>query len=165
MSHHVELFRETKELSIEIPALPQPTLKELRKTFDPVFAQAIKQDTSPTNPVTLRLATVFVPNSRRIIPKTWEDRLAPHLNIALGYQHAAWLIEHKNEIPAFLALRSEIYGKGVYAIDFPGLVMFGKQNMERRCFILDDGVEWELGSDWCDRPHFSNSRIAIAGCR
>ena len=53
-------FRETRELTIQIPALPRPTLEELREQFPWIREKdGIERDTSPTHAVTFRLGTVL----------------------------------------------------------------------------------------------------------
>ncbi len=171
-----EFFCETKEFSIAIPALPRPTLKELKlgkNEFDgPYPIGAIKKDTSPEHPVILNLISLFeADRAETMDPNTWRRRLAPHIKVALGYQHAAWLIENRNKIPAFTSLRKK---GNVYVIEFPALTTWTQWTkrggsvkrrfrLERQYFICDTGESWELSSDFCEYDHFPNGRIAIAG--
>ncbi len=50
-------LRETGELTLAIPALPHPELGDLRERFPLLRIKRIERDTSPTEPVTLKLST------------------------------------------------------------------------------------------------------------
>lgn len=123
---------DTGELNIEIPALPRPTLEELKK--EPCVLSlgnltGVERDTSPIESVTLRLGTLILPGETSPnfmggrIPRTevfdaeLRLRIAPHLNHLLGLQHADWLVAHQEELPAFVSL---FKSKTVHQIDFHG---------------------------------------------
>jgi hypothetical protein len=63
------------EVVIYMPALARPTLEEIQKRFSSV--QRIGRDDSPTEEVTLRLATVLKPKESSINHRTYERRLVP----------------------------------------------------------------------------------------
>ena len=85
----VNFFHETGELAIRIPALPRPTLAELRKKFPGIYEEnGIERDTSPTDAVTLTLGTVLREGEKQIDGAEYARRLAPKLDIMLGYQQA-----------------------------------------------------------------------------
>ncbi|MBI4086185.1 MAG: hypothetical protein HY433_03030 [Candidatus Liptonbacteria bacterium] len=81
-----DFFRETGELTIQIPALARPTLAELREKYSWIREEnGIERDTSPTEAVTLKLGTVLRPDEERINGAEYERRLAPRLDLTLSY--------------------------------------------------------------------------------
>ena len=142
-------------LSILIPPLPRPTLRELQK--DSSRIKSIESDSSPTEAVTLNLAIVLRPSEDHINGKEYEKRIAPKLNLILGYQQAAWLVEHQNEFPEFIKLLGKIY------IDFSGLVVvtkFGSQDVPR---LIRDGKRWNLRWYWLCSGFSRDGRFALSG--
>jgi hypothetical protein len=148
-------FRETGELVIQIPALPRPTLSNLQVKRS--WIKSIERDISPTEPVTLVLATVLRESEGSINGAEYERRLTPKRDVLLGYQHRQWLLEHQAESPALMALLGKVY------IDFPGLVVVG-DNCRRfvpNTFQRGDrwGAYWHwLGLDLCQNSRVSSSR-------
>ena len=55
-----EFFRETGELTLQIPALARPTLADLQARF--AWIRSIERDTSPSAAVTFALGTVLRPD-------------------------------------------------------------------------------------------------------
>ena len=122
-------FKLTDVFTIQIPALPRPTLRELKKKFP--WIKAIKRDTSPTKPITLGVGTVLsfqegwswedCASAQKMVDMIfgveYKKLLVPEHKILLGYQQACWLEEHKDEFPDLTAFRKS------HSIDFPGLVI------------------------------------------
>ncbi len=102
-----DLLRETGEISISIPALKRPTLKQLQEKWS--WIKTIERDSSTEEPLVLKLATVLS-DKNSIDGKEYERRIALSLSRLLGYQHLEWLIEHQDEYPDFMAL----LGKNLY---------------------------------------------------
>lgn len=151
----IDFFRETEEVTIDIPALPRPSLEELQAKFSGV--KGIKRDTSPTRTVAMRLGTVLRPNDERIDGPEYERRLAPQLDLALGYQQAAWLIERYGSSPWLMAQLGKVY------IDFPGLVV---ENVHGSRFFLclnDDSKRWDLDWHWIGKGLLRNGLVAFSG--
>jgi hypothetical protein len=148
-------FRETGELSITIPALPRPTFAELRSKHDWIRKEnGIERDTSPTEAVTLKLATVLRESEGSINGPEYEKRIAQKLDIILGYQQAVWLVEHQDEFPEFMALLGKVY------IDFTGLVVVNANGNRHFPYLSQDGKRWYLGWDWIDDNFGSSERVA-----
>ena len=148
-------LRETGELSIEIPALPRPTLEELQAKHS--WIKKIERDVSPTGPVTLTLATVFDVNANGINGKEYERRLSGNLSRLLGYQQREWLMEHQKEHPAFMALLGKIY------IDFPGIVVVA--GLGSRCVPSghQSGGRWDAHLSWLSNGFDRAGRVAVSG--
>jgi len=109
-------LRNTGELVIRIPALKRPTLAELQAKWS--WIRKIERDTSPEGPVTLNLATVLRDVAEGSINgPEYERRISSSMSRLLGYQQLAWLIEHQDEYPAFMALLGKVY------TDFSALVV------------------------------------------
>ena len=153
-----DFLRIIEEVAIEIPALPRPTLAELRAKFSWIKAEGgIDRDTSPTEAVTLRLATVLRLDEPSIGGEEYERRIAPTLDVMLGYQHRQWLIEHQMEYPALMALLGKVY------IDFPGLIVV-REDGNRFCpYLTQDGKRFDEDWDWMSYVLNRNGRIALSG--
>ncbi len=150
-----DFFRETGELIIETQALPRPTLEELQEKFN--WIKRIERDTSPTEAMRLQLATVLHKNEKWIDGAEYERRLAPKLNLALGYQQAVWLVEHQDEFPDFMAMLGKVY------IDFPGLIVVSSDGYRNYPYLIQLGGRWDLRWDWIDDVFRSSARIAVSG--
>jgi len=154
----VDLFRDTGELTIQIPALPRPTLVELRAKHSWVKAEGgIERDFSPVEPVTLKLGSVLLPNEERIDGSQYEVRLTPKLNLLLGYQHAVWLVENQDKFPELMKLLGEVY------IDFPGLVVVNEDGDRSVFYLTRGGGHWRLS--WHDLAYGvdADARVAFSG--
>lgn len=150
-----DLFLNTGEVSIEIPALPRLTLAEIQKIFP--WVKSIKSDTSPSEVTTLNLATVLRPDESQVDGTEYEKRIAPKLDSLYGLQQALWLVEHQDELPAFAALRGKIY------IDFSGLVVASEDGY-RFIFFLDQcGDRWLVYWRWLGCDFHRNERLALSG--
>ena len=153
-----DFFRETGELVIHIPALARPTLEQLREKYSWIRQEnGIERDTSPTDPVTLKLGTVLRPDEEWIKGAEYEQRLAPKLDISLGYQQALWLVEHQDQFPEFMALLGKVY------IDFPGLVVVSVDGYRRFACLSRGGGRWCLLWRWIDNGLSQDGRVAISG--
>jgi len=153
---HYETFRETGELTLHIPALPAPTLEDIQTKFNGRFSwvKSIERNTAPTEAVTLKLVTVLREDESKIVGAEYERRIAPHQDLILGFQQAAWLEEHQDEFPEFMALLGKIY------IDFSGIVVVGDDG-RRGVFCLDrDGGRWYLYYDWLVYGFGRDGRVA-----
>lgn len=150
-----DFFRETGEVAIHIPALPRPTLAELRARYS--WIDRIERDTSPTSAVTLKLGTVLRSEEGPIDGSEYERRLATKLDITLGYQYAEWLVKHQEAFPALMALLGKVY------IDFPGLVVVGAGGCRHFPYLDGDGGRWYLGWDWTGNDLYRVGRVAVSG--
>ena len=147
-------FRETGEVSILIPALPRPTLAELQAKFP--WIKSIEADTSPTEAVTLKFATVLRPEETNAINGAeYERRLTPKFDgTILGYQQAIWLVEHQNEFPELKPFLGKIY------IDFTALIVVGADGGRFYPCLLQDDERWDLDWYWLDDDFASHGRVA-----
>ena len=151
-----EFLRPTGEFSIEIPALPRPTLEQLQAKYS--WIKKIDRDISPTGPITLTLATVLGANENSSINgKEYERRLQPSVSRLLGYQHWEWLMEHQNEYPAFMALLGKIY------IDFPGIVVVDDDGDRHVPDGSLHGKRWDADWDWLSAAFDQYGRVAVSG--
>ncbi len=151
-------FVMTGELTIEIPALPRPTLAELQVVFFTSRIKSIERDTSPIEPITLKLGTVFRPDEERIDGKEYERRLASNLDILLGYQHAIWLVEHQSEFPDFMAILDK-----KSSIGFPGLVAVDARDGRGFPCLGLNYKSWYLYRDQFEFYFKRNNRVAVSG--
>jgi hypothetical protein len=149
-----DLFRETGELSIQIPALKRPTLEYLQSKND--WIDHIERDTSTEEPVTLTLATVLAAGSADSINRAeYEKRIAEHLNVLLGFQHYEWLLEHQTEHPQFMALLGKIY------IDFSGIVVVHRGGGRSVPYCSQYGSRWCGRWDWLSDGFHAHGRLAV----
>ena len=153
-----DFFLETGELTIQIPALARPTPEQLRKKYSWIKEEnGIERDTSPAEAITLKLGTVLRPDEKKINGGEYEKRIAPKLNLTLGYQHALWLVEHQDEFPEFMALLGKIY------IDFPGLIVVRADGRRDFPYLRDDGRRWYLVWYWVGHGFNRVGRFAVSG--
>ncbi len=146
-------FTATESCSITIPALPSPTLETLRGKYS--FIKSIERDTSPTEEITLNIGTVLTPGESSISGSKYESRIASLPT--LGYQQAAWLVEHQDEFPEFMKLLGKMY------IDFPGLVVLDSDG-DRNIPCLDqNGERWGLRWHWVEDDFGRTGRVAVSG--
>ncbi|MBI5220392.1 MAG: hypothetical protein HY978_00960 [Candidatus Liptonbacteria bacterium] len=155
-----DFLRYIEDLTIEIPALPRPTLPELRTRFPWIKEEGgIESDISLKGLVVLRLGTVLRPDEPRIDGPEYERRM---LGVpALGFQHADWIVEHQDDdTPAFAALRA-LRGK-VY-IDFRGLIVVSEDGHRDFPYVNDDGLRFVQRWDWTDHDLDQIGRVAVSG--
>ena len=146
-------FRETGEVAIQLPALPRPTLAELKAKWP--WVRSIESDTSPTGPVTLVLGTVLREGETDSIDGTeYERRLAPKQNVILGVQHHQWLLEHQTEFPELMALPEEVY------IDFSGLIVVSDNR--RVPFAAQVDRRWVGDWRWFGYVFLPRGRVAVS---
>ena len=148
-----QLFVETGELVLRLPALARPTLGALRSNFD--WIKKIEGDGSPTEVTTLRLGTLLRANEDSIDGQEYERRRVSLPT--LGYQHAVWLVAHQDEFPALMALLGKVY------IDFPGLVVVNVDGNRNFACLIRGGGRWGLGWDWAGSSLSSDGRVAVSG--
>ncbi len=149
-----DFFLNTGELTIPIPALARLSLEEIQKRFRDI--KGIERDTSPTEVVTLNLATILRSDEERVNGEEYERRIASKLEILFGPQQAIWLMEHQDEFPALMALLGKIY------IDFSGMVVVGEDG-GRDVFCLNRlGKRWDLGRDWVSGDFGRGGRLALS---
>ena len=149
-------LRNTAELVIRIPALSRPTLADLQAKFS--WIKSIERDTSPTGPVTLNLATILRDAAEGSVNgPEYERRIAGSLSRLLGYQHLAWLIEHQDKYPVFMALLGKVY------IDFSGLVVVDVNGDRRVPCGGQDGERWGAGWYWLSVGFGQGGRVAVSG--
>jgi hypothetical protein len=148
-------FRETEEVAIQIPALPRPTLAELKANWS--WIRSIERDTSPTEPVSLVLGTVLCEGETDSINGTeYERRLAPKQDVLLGFQHRQWLLEHQAEFPEFMALLGKVY------IDFSGLVVVHGNGDRHVPYVSQDDRRWGGGWSWLVYGFAPDGRVAAS---
>ncbi|MBI2121973.1 MAG: hypothetical protein HYT98_02515 [Candidatus Sungbacteria bacterium] len=153
-----DFFRETGEVSIQIPALPRPTLAGLREKYSWIRKEdSIELDTSPTESVTLVLGTVLLPDELRIDGIEYELRRTSLAGRMFGYQQLEWLVEHQDEHPVLKALLGKIY------IDGCGLVVVRADGRRRFPCLDRGGGRWCLRWDWVGGDLARNGRLAVSG--
>lgn len=150
-----DFFRETGEVTLQIPALPRPTFEELCKEFS--WIESIESDTSPTEAVILRLGTVLRLNEERVNGAEYQRRIALKLDIGLGYQQAIWLVEHQDEFPEFMVLLGKVY------IDFPGFVVVDAHGGRLFPCLNQGGGRWDLDWGWVGDGLSRDGRVALSG--
>jgi hypothetical protein len=158
-----DLFVIADELIMDLPALPRPSLQDLRSAFSTLPIQTIERDTSPTDAVRMKLATVHYErkhtysdpiwvqdqNGNRkynppqnpdhfwathdISPADFECRIASREDQLLGYQHAAWLLQHHLEFPELVNLLES------RDIIFPGIVISAGGKRQSPMLLKDNG--------------------------
>lgn len=149
-------LRNTGEFTVQILALPRPTLEQLRAKHS--WIKSIERDTSPTGPVTMNLATVLRPEETRSINGAeYEHRLTPHLNDLLGFQQLEWLVEHQDENPVFKVLLGKIY------VDGPGLVVTDAHDYRHIPYLRQGGQRWELRWYYLGNGFGGHGRVASSG--
>jgi len=153
-----EPVRLTGELTLRIPALPRPTLAELREKFPWIREEeGIERDTSPAEAVTLNLGTVLREGEGSVGGAEYERRLQPKLDILLGYQQAEWLVAHQNQFPELMALLGKVY------IDFPGLVVVRADGRRLVPDLDQGGRRWGLYWRWLGHGVSGYDRVAVSG--
>ncbi len=145
-------WREVEKLAVELPALTCPTLEELQARY--LWIRSIEYDNSPTDATTLTLGTLLRSSEEWIDGKEYERRCKPRLASCLGYQHAAWLVEHQDEFPELKALLGKVY------IDFPGMVVVRADGYRGFAYLSRAGKRWCLYWYWPDVGLFSHGRVA-----
>ena len=151
-----DFFRETGELTIDIPALPRPTIAKLQAKFP--WIKSIERDTSPTGPVTLKLGTVLRPGEERINGDEYERRLLTQkLDIALGYQQWNWVFEHQSEYPDLIAFLGKIY------IDFPGLIVVRGDGSRHIPYLSQGGKRFAQSWYCLSYAFYRLGRVAVSG--
>lgn len=149
-------LRNTAELVIRIPALKRPTLAQLQAKYS--WIKKIERDTSPEGPVTLNLATILRDAAEGSVNgPEYERRIAASLSRLLGYQQLAWLIEHQDEYPIFMALLGKIY------IDFSGLVVVRGGGRRLVPFGYRGGARWGAHWRWLGSNFDQRGRVAVSG--
>jgi hypothetical protein len=149
-----EHFRETGEVSIQLPALKRPTFKEIQSKYD--WVKSIERDTSTEDAVTLTFATVLVPNDGSSIDgKEYEKRIALKHNSLLGLQLRDWLLEHQDEFPELKLFLGKIY------IDFPGIVVVHRVGDRSIPCCGRSGSRWGDSWVWLSHDFHVHGRIAF----
>jgi hypothetical protein len=149
-----EYFRETGEVSIQLPALKRPTLKELQSKYN--WIKSIERDTSTEEPVTLTFATVLVPDDGNSINgEEYEKRITSNLSSLLGFQHREYLIEHQDESPELKPFLGKIY------IDFSGIVVVRRGGGRFVPACPQGGSCWGGLWHWLSLGFYSSGRIAF----
>ncbi len=150
-----DFFRDTNELTIQVPALPRPTLTELQSKFD--WVKSIERDTSPTEALTLKLATVLRAEEKNLISGSeYERRIEPKKNLIVGYQHACWLVEHQDESPDLMKLLRNVY------IDCPGLVVVSSDGHRHYPCLGHDGKRWDVDWRWISYGFGRRGRVGVS---
>ncbi|OGZ52727.1 MAG: hypothetical protein A3B25_00840 [Candidatus Ryanbacteria bacterium RIFCSPLOWO2_01_FULL_48_26] len=147
-----DCFLETNELTIQIPALPRPTLEYLQTKYG---IMSIERDTSTTEPVILKLYTVLRPGEKNSISgPEYERRIAVRQNSLLGYQHRNWVVENQGKFPALKELLGKIY------IDFPALIVVVSRGYRGFPYLSNDGERWRGRWGWVDDGFDRDGRVA-----
>lgn len=147
-------FRVLESLTIEIPALPRPTLSDVQKKYP--WVKKIEKDVSLEELVVLELATVLPGGEDDINGEEYEKRLAVLGDRLLGYQHREWLLEHQDEFPALKPLLGKIY------IDFPGIIVVSVGGDRDYPYAIQIGDRWDDFWDWIGRGFCSSGRVAVS---
>lgn len=152
-----EPIRISSELNIRIPALPRPTIEELRKRYPSIReSNGIEKDVSPTEEVILHLGSVMRDGEKTISGDEYERRLQSEQFMLLGYQHAKWLVNCQTDHPAFMALLSKVY------IDFPGIVVIDQNNRRFVPYLRQKGCYWGIHWNWLGDNVERFVRIAVS---
>src|SRR3990167_3659558 len=124
-------------MTLLIPQLKKPTLKELKKTYP--WIKSIESDTSPTQQVSLEILNL-VRGGEKHIPCEEYTKRREGLPL-LGYQQATWLVQHQDdpELAKFKAL----CWKFCFYIDFHALIVVSAGGYRRFAYL------YELGGRWC----------------
>lgn len=103
----VDFFTRIEDFTIQLPALPRPTVEELQTRWS--WIREIKSNLSPTQPVTMELGTLLHTDEEKISGNEYHSRRGstPYL----GFQQGVWLVDHQDdpELAAFRALRGKVY--------------------------------------------------------
>ena len=140
---------------IIIPALPHPTLAELRKKYS--WITKIERDVSETKEVKLSLISVLKKGEDHILGEEYEKRLPKGL---LGFQHLEWLIEHQDEYPKLLKQAKD---DNFSYIDFSGLVVVDEYGRRGVPFGYRFGWRWGAHWYWLGRNFGQDGRLAVSG--
>src|SRR3990167_467424 len=126
-------------MTLLIPQLKKPTLKELKKTYP--WIKSIESDTSPTQQVSLEILNL-VRGGEKHIPCEEYTKRREGLPL-LGYQQATWLVQHQDdpELAKFKALCGKVY------IDFPALTVVHADGDRLFAYLR------EFDGRWCLRWH------------
>jgi len=140
---------------IIIPALPRPTLAELKNKYS--WIKSIERDTSETKEVKLSLISVLKKGEDYISGKEYEKRMPKGL---LGFQHLEWFIEHQSEFPELLEQAND---NNFWYIDFLGLVVV--LDSGRRCvpYGCQNGKRWDAYWHWLSSGFGQYGRVAVSG--
>lgn len=149
-----EFFRPLWE-EIRIPALPRPTLEELREKFP--WVTRIESDTSPIDEVTFVLGTVLRPKEGFIDGAEYKRRRVLLLGRMFGYQQFVWFVDHQDEHPAFKALIGLVY------IDGPGIVVVHADGGRLFSCLREFGRRWYLDWRWAEGGLRRGGRVAVSG--
>ncbi len=150
-----DFLRNTGEFTVTIPALPRPTKKQLQAKYPGIGIASIERDCSPTEALTMNLATVLrIGETAAINGAEYERRLASRLNDSLGFQQLEWLVEHQDEFPVFMALLGKIY------VDGPGIVVTDANGYRHIPYLSGDGQRWKLYWHWIGSDFGGDGRIA-----
>jgi hypothetical protein len=129
------IFYQTNELKLKIPALPRPTLEEVRAKFPMITA--IEIDTSPERAVSMALSTVTISRHNGISGKQYRRVIMMNGGFTLGYQHCRWLHQNQSSFTALSALR------GKFAIHFPGIKMVDARGERHFPSLIANKTVWE----------------------
>jgi hypothetical protein len=153
------------EISIKIPALPRPTLADVRGDYpcNYPYISKIVRDFSPSGPVTLRLATVLNKGELSVGGPEYQRRLVlSGLWRLLGFQQLAWIVAHQDDYPVFLSFLGE------FSIDGSALTVIDENGVENTPYICkNNGTgRWDLkfAPIWSPTSRFDRRcRVATAG--
>jgi hypothetical protein len=148
-----EYFRETGEISIQIPALKRPTLEYLQAKYG---IKSIERDTSTEEPVTLTFATVLVPDDDGSIDGVeYERRIMLKHDVLLGFQHREYVVEYQDEFPELKPFLGKIY------IDFSGIVVVYRDGDRYVPCCHPGGSRWYGSWIWLSGSFNANGRLAV----
>lgn len=151
--HSPHDFHITESLSIPIPALPRPTLQEVKSKFS--WAKLIGRDNSPTDKIFLNLATILRPGEYSLDGEEYEGRVR-HLCQIPGYQHAVWLVENQDDFPKFMNL------PGGIVIDFPSIVIVDEDNGRNIPYLIKTNNRWVLNLIFFTTSVKRDGRLAVS---
>lgn len=145
-------WRETGELTLQMPALPRPDLAALRMKYE--WINGIREDNSPIDELTLVLGTVLCPDEKHAGYKEYKYRRRGLPT--LGYQHLEWLVEHQDEHPAFKVLVGRVY------VDGPAIVVVHHNGLRAHPSLRSRAERWHLYWDNASGDLGQYGRIAAA---
>lgn len=149
-------LKQMETVTIQIPALPRPTLEVVQGKLSWVKSIEPGSDTSTEEAVTLKLYTVLQGEETSIDGDEYERRLIAQTG-KLGFQQALWLEEHQAESPELMALLGKVY------IDFTGIVLVDGDGYRGFPYLGDGGERFKLNRHWIEYGFSSLGRVAGAG--
>jgi hypothetical protein len=146
-------------MTLSIPVLNRPTLKEIQKEWS--YIKSIESDSSTEKAVEIEFVSVLKEGESYITGSEYEARLKARTDVILGFQHRKWLIDNQ-ENPVVKEALEALRKEGVWYIDFPGLVVVDEDGSRCVPCAGRDGKRW--GGSWSKLAYDfrGNGRFAVS---